>query len=126
MHHIQGNAYANDLVTCSYYNQAKTSQDLSKLFTHLGATLFSGDQRSFYDLWHRVEQEVVHNQRLEVHYCLTKANRFALFRCRICRQQVLASHGHHVPSERLGDLRRNLLTWFSPPLADNQVPTREL
>ena len=77
MHHIQGNAYANDLVTCSSYNQAKTSQDLSKLFSHLIATLFSGDQRGVYDLWHRVEQEVVHNQRLEVHYCLTKANRVA-------------------------------------------------
>ena len=80
-HHLHGKHFANDSVTCSRHNQVKSPDELTKLFTHLQATLFTDDQTGFDRLWYRVESEML-EERVEVHFCRTQANRFVVLRLR--------------------------------------------
>ena len=112
-HSRRGNM-ADDSVTCPGTNQCRSSEELEKLFNHLGSTLFRDNLTGLHDLWWRVEKEI-HDDRIEVHFCTTPANRCVLFRCKSCRQQVCAPHGHWVDRQKYTGLRRNLLTWFCNP-----------
>ena len=112
-HHIRGRM-ADDSVTCSATNQCRSSEELANLFNHLNATLFHGNLTGLDELWWRVEKEF-RDDRIEVHFCTTPANRCVLFRCKSCRQQVCAPHGRWVDPQKYSGLRRNLLTWFCNP-----------
>ena len=78
LHHIRGNM-ADDSVTCPGTNQCRSSEELEKLFNHLTCTLFRDNLTGLHDLWWRVEKEF-HDNRIEVHFCTTQANRCVLFR----------------------------------------------
>ena len=96
-------------------NQCGSSRDVDTLFHHLSATLFRGDLTRVNDLWWRVDEEL-QSGRIEVHFGLTAANRFVLFRCTACKAQVVAAHGRYgSPQSEYPALRRLLLTWFQNP-----------